>query len=366
MTQLFSPITFRNLKIKNRIGVSPMCQYSSDDGFANDWHLQHIGSRAAGGAGLIIMEATGVAAEGRITPGCLGLWKDAHVDYLSRITDFAKKFDCAIGIQIAHAGRKASCSLPWQGGKQLSANDGGWQTVAPSAIPFNMGEATPKAMTLDDIKRVKDEFVATALRAVKAGFQIIELHGAHGYLLNEFISPLSNQRTDDYGGSEENRFRLILEIAEAVNAAVPKDIVLGARLSCSDWKDGGITIVDSVRLSQKLKTVGVDFIDCSSGGLVPDAKVTVGPGYQVPFAAQIRKEANIPTAAVGMITEAQQAEDIIAKGQADMVFLARAMLHDAYWPIHAAEKLSADLDVPAQYLRGYHSNRNAAPQKKAG
>lgn len=366
MSQLFTPITFRNLTIKNRIGVAPMCQYSSEDGFANDWHMQHIGSRAAGGAGLIIMEATGVAAEGRITPGCLGIWKDAHIDYLKRITDFAKKFDCAIGIQIAHAGRKASCALPWNGGAQLSAAQGGWETVAPSAVPFAANDAAPRAMTLDDIKRVKDEFVAAALRAVKAGFQVIELHGAHGYLLNQFISPLSNQRTDDYGGSEENRFRLILEIAAAVRAAVPQDIVLGARLSCVDWKDGGMTIDGSVRLSQQLKNAGVDFIDCSSGGLVADAKVTVGPGYQVPFAAQIRKEAGIPTAAVGMITDAQQAEDIIAKGQADMAFLARALLHDAYWPIHAAEKLGAPLDVPAQYLRGYHASRTAAPQKKAG
>lgn len=367
LPHLFTPITFRNLTLRNRIGVSPMCQYSATDGFATDWHLVHLGARAAGGAGLVIMEATAVQPEGRITPGCTGIWDDAHIPQLSRITAFIKSQGAAAGIQLAHAGRKASCALPWLGGKPLAAAEGGWQTVAPSAIPFAEGYATPRAMTVADIAAFKNAFVTAARRAVAAGFQVIELHGAHGYLLNEFLSPLSNTRDDDYGGSFENRCRLMLEVAEAVRTAVPGDIVLAARLSCTDWVEGGWTGDDSVALSRLLKERGVDFIDCSTGAIVADAQIPVAPGFQVPFAEQIRKQADIPTAAVGLITEAAQAEEIIAGGRADMAFLARAFLRDPYWPCHAALELGADTDlVPLQYLRGYHVSRTVSRDRKAG
>jgi 2,4-dienoyl-CoA reductase-like NADH-dependent reductase (Old Yellow Enzyme family) len=366
-TGLFSPLTLRGVTFRNRIGVSPMCQYSAADGFVSDWHLVHLGSRAAGGAGLVIMEATGVAAEGRITPGCTGIWSDAHAEPMQRITDFIQSQGAVAGIQIAHAGRKASCDLPWRGGAPLPPSDAAaWQTVAPSAIAFQDGHPVPRAMTLDDIKRMQENFVLAARRAVKAGFKFIELHGAHGYLMHSFFSPLSNQRTDDYGGSRDNRARFILETARAVRAEIPADIVLAARLSCSDWTDGGVTIEDSVSLSAALKDAGVDLIDCSSGGNVHDAKIPAGPGYQVPFAAQIRREAHIPTAAVGMIAEPQQADDIVRSGEADMALLARAFLRDPYWAVHAAQTLGTEADVPPQYLRGYHQSRTAAPAKKAG
>lgn len=351
MTKLFSPITFRGVTAKNRVGVSPMCMYSAEDGFANEWHVQHIGSRATGGAGMVIMEATAVTPEGRITPGDLGLWKDDHIETLSRIVEFGQSQGAVMGIQLAHAGRKASMGRPWEGGKKLEA--GGWQTIAPSALAFAPDYNMPRPMTVDDIQHLRDDFVESAMRAVRAGFQLIEIHGAYGYLLNEFISPLSNTREDEYGGSEDNRFRLILEIAEMLRNTLPKDVILAARLSCSDWKEGGITIENSVRLSKLLRNVGVDFIDCSSGGLVPDAKIVTGPGYQVPFAAQIKKEADIPVAAVGMITDAKQAEEILQKDQADLVFLARAMLKDPYWPLHAAKELGAETPFPKQYGRGF-------------
>ncbi len=362
---LFTPIKLRDLTLRNRVGVSPMCQYSSKDGFATDWHLVHLGSRAAGGAGLIIMEMTDVAPDGRITEGCNGIWDDAHVEPLKRITAFVKEQGAAIGIQIAHAGRKASMSRPWEGGKRLLPGEGGWTVSAPSPIPFLPEHAPPHELSKDEVLRVKDAFVAGAKRAVKAGFQVIELHGAHGYLLHEFLSPLSNKRNDEYGGSEENRFRLLLSIAREIRADVPKDIVLGTRLSCTDWAEGGLTIADTTRLSAQLKKEGVDFIDCSSGFVTADAKVPFGPGFQVPFAKEIRDKAGIATAAVGMITEARQANDIVAKGEADMVFIARAMLRDAYWPIHAAIELGAEPDIPPQYLRGYEANKFAQPRKKA-
>ena len=367
LPHLFTPMTLRNLTLRNRIGVSPMCQYSATDGFATDWHLVHLGARASGGAGLVIMEATAVQPEGRITPGCTGLWDDAHIPQLSRIADYIKSQGAAAGIQLAHAGRKASCDLPWNGGKPLHADNGAWETVAPSAVAFDEGYPVPRAMTLDDIAKFKEAFVAAALRAVTAGFQIIELHGAHGYLLHEFLSPLSNKRDDDYGGSFDNRTRLILEVAAAVRAAVPADIVLAARLSCTDWIEGGWTGDDSAALSRLLKEKGVDFIDCSTGALVADANIPVAPGYQVPFAEQIRNEADIPTAAVGLITAAKQADDIIAGGKADIVLLARAFLRDPYWPVHAAHELGADTDmIPLQYLRGYHTARTASRDRKAG
>ncbi|HEX2752743.1 MAG TPA: NADH:flavin oxidoreductase/NADH oxidase [Alphaproteobacteria bacterium] len=367
LPHLFTPITFRNLTLRNRIGVSPMCQYSATDGFATDWHLVHLGARASGGAGLVIMEATAVQPEGRITPGCTGIWDDAHIPQLMRIADFIKSQGAAAGIQLAHAGRKASCALPWNGGKSLATDQGGWQTVAPSAIAFAEGHPVPRAMTIDNIAAFKEAFVDAALRAVQAGFQVIELHGAHGYLLNAFLSPLSNKRDDAYGGSFENRCRLMLEVTEAVRAAVPSDIVLAARLSCTDWVEGGWTGDDSVALSRLLKDKGADFIDCSTGAIVADAQIPVAPGFQVPFAEQIRIEADIPTAAVGLITEAAQAEDIIAGGKADMAFLARAFLRDPYWPVHAALELGADTDiVPLQYLRGYHAARTTSRDRKAG
>ena len=362
---LFTPLTLRSLTVRNRIGVSPMCQYSSRDGFATDWHLVHLGSRAVGGAGLIIMEMTDVQPEGRISPGCNGIWSDAQVEPLKRITAFVKEQGAAIGIQIAHAGRKASMQRPWEGGKRLLPDNGGWIPSAPSPIPFLPEHAPPHEMTRDDIDRVADAFVAGARRAAAAGFQVIELHGAHGYLLHEFMSPLSNKRTDDYGGSEENRFRLTLRIAREIRSAVPKDIVLGARLSCTDWVEGGLTIADTTRLSAQLKKEGVDFIDCSSGFVTSDAKVPFAPGFQVPFAKEIRAKAGIATAAVGMITEAAMANDIVAKGEADLVLLAREMLRDPYWPTHAALELGAELPLPPQYLRGYEANKFAQPKKKA-
>lgn len=351
---LFAPFTLRSLAIRNRIGVSPMCQYSSADGFANDWHLVHLGARATGGAGMVMAEATGVTPEGRISPGCLGIWKDDHIEFLKRITDFVIGQDSTIGIQLAHAGRKGSVATPQNGGKPLlNQKDGGWQTIAPSAISFADGYTLPKTMTVDDIRQNKDAFVAAARRAVMAGFQIIEIHGAHGYLIHEFLSPLSNKRDDDYGGTEENRFRLMLEIAEAIRAEIPANIVLGARLSCTDWAEGGLTIDDTSRLSAQLKNKGVDFIDCSSGFVTLDAKVPFAPNFQVPFAAKIRADAKIPTCAVGLITKADQANDIIKNGEADMVFLARAMLYDPSWALHAAKELKTMPPVPIQYARGY-------------
>ncbi|MFO1487702.1 MAG: NADH:flavin oxidoreductase/NADH oxidase [Verrucomicrobiota bacterium] len=351
---LFSPLTLRSVTLRNRIGVSPMCQYSAEDGVANDWHLVHLGSRAAGGAGLVIVEATAVAPEGRITPGCMGLWSEKHVGPLARIAAFIKAQGAAAGIQIAHAGRKASAALPWAGGAHLSAAQGGWETIAPSAIPFG-GDLpkVPQVMTLADIARVRGDFVGTARRALAAGFNWLELHSAHGYLFNEFLSPLSNHRTDAYGGSFENRTRLLLETTREVRKIWPEELPLTVRLSAVDWKEGGWDIAQSVALAKLLKAEGVDLIDCSSGGLVPDAKITVGPGYQVPFAEQIRRETGIATAAVGAITEARQADDIIRSGKADVVLLAREFLRDPYWPAHAAKALGANITPPNPYLRAW-------------
>jgi 2,4-dienoyl-CoA reductase-like NADH-dependent reductase (Old Yellow Enzyme family) len=350
---LFSPLKIRDLTLRNRVGVSPMCQYSSEDGFVNDWHFAHLGSRAVGGAALVMMEATGVAPEGRITPACTGLWKDAHIEPLRRLTDFIKKQGAAAGIQLAHAGRKASMQKPSDGGQRLGKDAGGWETIAPSALSFSADLELPKEMSAADIQKLAADFVGAARRAVSAGFQVIEIHGAHGYLLHEFFSPVSNKRSDSYGGSRENRCRLILEIAEKIRAAVPAEIVLGARLSCVDWLEGGITIDDSVYLSAGLKKRGVDFIDCSSGFLTAAAMPPFAPGFQVPFAKEIREKTGVLTCAVGLITEAQQADDIIRSCAADMVFLARAMLRDPYWAVHAAQKLGHKADLPWQYLRAY-------------
>ena len=351
---LFSPLTVRSITLRNRIGVSPMCQYSATDGFANDWHYVHYGARAVGGAGLVIVEATAVAPEGRITPGCLGLWSDQHVEPLARIAKFIKEHGAVAGIQIAQAGRKASADLPWNGGAHLSEAQDGWQTIAPSAIPFG-GDLpkVPRAMTEMDILRVQNDFVATAKRALAAGFNWLELHAAHGYLFNEFLSPLTNHRTDKYGGSFENRSRLLLDTARAVRKVWPDHLPLAVRISAIDWMPGGWQIEDSIALAKLLKAEGVDLMDCSSGGLVPDAKIEVKPGYQVPFAGKIRHRANIATAAVGFITEAKQADEIIRDGQADVVLLARQFLADAYWPAHAAKALGRKITPPKQYLRAW-------------
>jgi 2,4-dienoyl-CoA reductase-like NADH-dependent reductase (Old Yellow Enzyme family) len=353
---LFEPFKLRSVTLRNRIGVSPMCQYSATDGFANDWHYVHLGSRAIGGAGLVIVEATAVAPEGRITPGCLGLWSDEQIAPLARIASFVKQHGAVAGIQIAHAGRKASAAVPWQGGASLSDADGGWPTLAPSAIAFGSNlPKIPRAMTDADIVRVQHDFVATAKRAVTAGFEWLELHAAHGYLFNEFLSPLSNQRTDRYGGSFENRTRFLVDTARSVRQIWPETLPLAVRISAIDWVPGGWDIEQSVALARLLKNEGVDLIDCSSGGLMPDAKINAVPGYQVPFAAQVRRDAGIATAAVGFITEAKQADDIIRHGQADIVLLARQFLRDPYWPSHAARDLGQKdkLPPPPQYARAW-------------
>lgn len=352
--ELFQPLTVRSVTLRNRVGVSPMCQYSAVDGLANDWHLVHLGSRAVGGAGLVIAEATAVAPEGRITPGCLGLWGDQHIEPLARVAKFVRAHGAVPGIQIAHAGRKASTARPWEGGGLLSAAAGGWPTIAPSAIPFG-GDLTtaPRAMTEADILRVRDSFVAAARRALAAGFEWLELHAAHGYLFNEFLSPLANHRTDQYGGSFENRARLLLDTTRAVRRVWPDNLPLAVRLSAIDWKAGGWNIEQSIALAKRLKIEGVDLIDASSGGVVPDAEIKVSPGYQVPFAEQIRTGAGLLTAAVGFITGANQANDIIRHGRADLVLLGRQMLVDPYWPAHAAKELGGQLPPPNQYARAW-------------
>lgn len=351
MSILFEPISFRSVHVRNRLMVSPMCQYSGADGFATDWHLVHLGSRAVGGAGIVCVEATAVSPEGRITPHDLGIWKDEHIPKLRQITDFLKSQGAVPAIQLAHAGRKASTARPWEGGHQLALDRGGWHTLAPSALPFKEGERAPIALDEQGINKVIDDFAAAAKRALEAGFQIIEIHGAHGYLLHQFFSPLSNHRTDAYGGSRENRARLLLQVTEAVRKVWPEAYPLFVRLSCTDWVEGGVQVEDCVWLAKELKQRGVDLIDCSSGGLVPYAQIPAAPGYQVPFAEHIRKAAGIATGAVGMITEALQAENILQQQQADIIIMARQMLRDPYFPLHAAIELGDDIDWPVQYLR---------------
>ena len=355
MSQLFDPLPLRSVTLSNRIGVSPMCEYSSEDGFANEWHLVHLGSRAVGGAGLVLTEATAVEERGRITPADLGLWKDAHVEQLARIARFIADHGAVPGIQLAHAGRKASCARPWEGGLGLSPAEGGWEPLAPSALAFSSTSPVPRAMDEADLRAVQGAFVAAARRALGAGFRLLELHGAHGYLLHEFLSPLSNRRDDRYGGSFENRIRFVLETARAVRGVWPEQLPLAVRLSCTDWVEGGWTPEESIALAGRLRSEGVDLLDCSSGGMVPDAKIPVAPGYQVPFARRIRSEAGLATAAVGLITEPAQADSIVRSGEADLVFLARAMLRDPYWPLHAAAALGLPdrRRVPKQYLRAY-------------
>ncbi len=352
MSKLFSPLTIKDITFKNRLTVSPMCQYSSADGFANDWHLVHLGSRAVGGAALVMQEATAVTPEGRITPGDLGLYKDEHIAKLQSITSFIHAQGAVAGIQLAHAGRKAGHRIPWEGGRQIPAADPeGWQTVAPSAVPFAPGEEAPEALSIEGIRKVTDDFRAAAGRALTAGYKVVEIHAAHGYLINEFLSPLSNRRTDEYGGSFENRIRLLLEITEAVKTVWPATLPLFVRISASDWAPGGWDEHDSVQLSAVLKTRGVDLMDCSSGGLVPGVKIPVGPSYQVPFAERIKKETGMLTGAVGLITEIQQAEDILQRGQADLIFMARESLRDPYFPLRAARQTGEEVRWPVQYER---------------
>jgi 2,4-dienoyl-CoA reductase-like NADH-dependent reductase (Old Yellow Enzyme family) len=353
---LFAPFTLKSITLRNRIGVAPMCQYSSEDGVASDWHLVHLGSRAAGGAGLVIAEATAVSPEGRITPGDAGLWADRHIEPIARINRFIRQQGATPGIQIAHAGRKASASRPWEGDAHLADDRGGWPVIAPSALAFGHNlSKIPSAMSEADVARVQNDFVAATKRSLTAGVEWLELHFAHGYLAHQFLSPLSNQRTDRYGGSFENRIRFGLETARAVRAVWPERLPLTVRISCTDWVAGGWDLDQSVEFSRQLKAEGVDLIDCSSGALVPDAKVPAAPGFQVPFAERIRRETGLATAAVGLITQPAEADEIIRKGQADLVLLAREFLRDAYWPAHAARKLGHQdrLPPPVQYARAW-------------
>jgi 2,4-dienoyl-CoA reductase-like NADH-dependent reductase (Old Yellow Enzyme family) len=356
MPHLFDPLTIKSVTLRNRIGVSPMCQYSSDDGVATDWHLVHLGARASGGAGLVIAEATAVSAEGRITPGDAGIWADKHIEPIARINRFVKSQGAVPGIQLAHAGRKASAARPWDGGAHLADSAGGWPTLAPSALAFGGPlNKVPREMTAVDIARVQAEFVAAAKRALAAGCEWVELHAAHGYLGHQFLSPLSNRRTDAYGGSFDNRIRFVLETARAIRAVWPEKLPLTVRLSCTDWVEGGWELEQSIELARRLKAKGVDLIDCSSGGGVATAKIPLDPGYQVPFAERIRRDAGMATAAVGLITDPEQADRIVRNGQADLVLLAREFLRDAYWPLHAAKALgqSAALTPPVQYARAF-------------
>lgn len=330
-----------------------MCQYSSVDGFATDWHLVHLGSRAVGGAGLVFTEAAAVDPRGPISPEDLGIWKDQHIPMLARIAAFIEQQGAVPGIQLAHAGRKASTQRPWDGNRQIRQADGGWLTLAPSAEPFRAGDEAPAALSVSEIGGLVESFAAAVRRSVSAGFRVIEIHAAHGYLLNEFLSPLSNHRQDEYGGSFENRIRFLTEVVAAARAEWPAGNALFVRISAVDWVEGGWTIDDSVKLATRLKAMSVDLIDCSSGGNSSLQQISVGPGYQVPFARQIRAEAQIATGAVGMITEPAQANEIITSGQADLVLLARQMLRDPYWPLHAAQALGHPLTPPVQYARGF-------------
>jgi len=353
MSTLFSALPLEHLTLKNRLIVAAMCQYSSKDGFANDWHLVHLGSRAVGGAALVITEATAVSPEGRISPEDLGIWQDGHIEKLKQITGFIHSQGALAGIQLAHAGRKASTMVPWKGRTQLTPSTGGWKTLAPSALAFNSGDDAPQALTGVQIDALIEAFALGARRAIKAGFDVIEIHGAHGYLIHQFLSPLSNQRTDEYGGSFENRIRFLLKVVQAVSAELTGAQSLWVRLSATDWADqaGGWTAGETIRLSAALKPLGVELIDTSTGGLIPGVQIPVGPGYQVAFAAAIKKEANIKTGAVGLITDAAQAEAILNAGQADVILMARALLRDPYLPLHAEMQLDGDTTYPVQYER---------------
>jgi 2,4-dienoyl-CoA reductase-like NADH-dependent reductase (Old Yellow Enzyme family) len=351
MALLFEPIKIRDITLKNRIVVSPMCQYSSMDGFANDWHLVHLGTRAVGGAGLVFTEATAVSPEGRISPDDLGIWKDEHIPFLKRIITFIKEQGAVPGIQLAHAGRKASHLSPWKGRVALKEDEGGWQTLAPSPVVFKEGEPAPMEMTKDEIKQLVKDFGEATKRAVEAGFEVFEIHGAHGYLINEFLSPVSNFRKDEYGGTFENRIRLLLEIIKEMRSFMKKGSPLFVRISATDWVPDGWNENDSVALAKILKENEVDVIDCSTGGNSHEQKIPVAPLYQVPFSEKIKKGAQILTAAVGLITTAQQAEEILEDEKADLIIMARQLLRDPYFPLHAAKELRVDLAWPLQYER---------------
>lgn len=352
MAKLFEPLQIRDIKLKNRIVVSPMCEYSSEDGFANDWHLVHLGTRAIGGAGLVITEAAAISPEGRISPWDLGIWKDEHFDFLKKITGFIHQHDSIAGIQLAHAGRKASVDTPWRGGKPILPENGGWKPVGPSPVAMREIDQQPEELSIEGIKKVVNDFRRAAERALAAGFKVIEIHAAHGYLLNEFMSPASNFRTDAYGGSFENRVKILFEVIDAIREVWPDNYPLFVRISATDWSDGGWTIDNSVQLGILLKARGIDLVDCSSGGNVYKAKIDVGPMYQVKFAQKVKNEAGIMTGAVGMITTPQQCEEILQEGKADVVLLARQLLRDPYFPLRAAKELGVEIKWPVQYERG--------------
>jgi 2,4-dienoyl-CoA reductase-like NADH-dependent reductase (Old Yellow Enzyme family) len=355
MSKLFEPATFRGVTARNRIVVSPMCQYVATDGLGDDWHVQHLGAHAFGGAGIVFTEATHVAAEARITPGCLGLWSDAQQALAARLTALISRSGAVPGIQIAHAGRKASCAVPWEGGKPIAPEYGGWTPLGPTAAPFYPGAPEPRALGEAELADIAGQFAATAARAREAGFKIVEIHGAHGYLISSFLSPLSNTRNDSYGGDPRGRAKLLLQVVDAVRTEWPEDLPLFVRLSCVDWVAGGLTLADTVEVAKMLAATGkVDLIDCSSGGVSPDQKIpSTHPGYQVPFAETIRREANIATGAVGMIIAPEQAEEIVANGRADLAFLARALLADPAWPLRAARLLGAKPPLAQPYHRAH-------------
>ena len=352
MPQLFDTLQIRDVQFRNRIAVSPMCQYSCVDGFATDWHLVHLGSRAVGGAALVFVEATAVLPEARISPQDMGIWTDRHIEPFARIARFIASQGAVPGIQLAHAGRKASTRRPWEGVGLIPESEGGWSAiVAPSAIAFDSTYGQPQPLTGDGIRDVLAAFRAAARRAREAGFRVIEIHSAHGYLLHEFLSPLSNRRTDEYGGTFENRTRIVREVAAAIRAEWPERYPLFIRISATDWKQGGWDVIQSIELAAQLMPLGVDLVDCSSGGLVPNVQIPLEPGYQVPFATEIRRRANVKTGAVGLITTAKQADEIIRQEQADLIVMARQFLRDPYWPLHAAAELQSNIQWPAQYLR---------------
>jgi 2,4-dienoyl-CoA reductase-like NADH-dependent reductase (Old Yellow Enzyme family) len=355
---LLSPLTIRGVTLRNRVAMAPMCQYSAVEGMADDWHLVHLGSRAVGGVGLVVVEATAVTRDGRISPGDLGIWNDQHIESLARIANFVHSQGAIAGIQLAHAGRKASCDLPWKGGVSLKTPEaGGWEVVGPSPIPFQEGDPIPIALDEEGLQNIIAAFEAAARRALEAGFKVLEIHAAHGYLLHEFLSPLSNQRDDQYGGRLDNRMRLLLDVAKRLRSIMPQELPLFVRISATDWVDGGWDIEQSIELSRRLKTLGVDLIDVSSGALVPHARIPVGKGYQVPFARRIREEADIRTGAVGMITEPQHANEIIISGDANLVFLARELLREPYWALKAQHALGEEPAWPTQY--GYAVKRRS-------
>jgi len=350
---LFSPLRVRGVELRNRIGVSPMCEYSSVDGFASDWHLVHLGSRAVGGAGLVMTEAAAVTATGRISPYDLGIWDDAHVEPLRRVAAFVAAHGAVPGMQLAHAGRKGSTARPWEGRAPVAPEDGGWTPVAPSALPYSERSLVPAELSAAEVAAVPGAFAAAAERALAAGFRWIELHAAHGYLLHTFLSPLSNARQDEWGGSFERRARVVVETVRAVRAAVGEDVPLAVRLSATDWAPGGWSDGDTVALAPLLGEAGADLVDCSSGGLTPAQRVEVGPGYQVGFAEAVRRGSGMLTAAVGLITDPHQADAIVREGRADLVLLARELLRQPYWPLHAARALGQDAPVPVQYERAF-------------